>query len=43
MLDWIVNLREPETYVDTPKLLDGIEGDDFLQQIIPVIALRKCQ
>jgi hypothetical protein len=29
-----------KTYVDTPEFLDGIEGDDLFQEIIPVVALR---
>lgn len=43
VLDSNMNSRERKTYVDTPKFLHGIEGDDFLQQIIPVVALRNCQ
>lgn len=27
------------TYVDTPELLHGIESNDFLEQVIPVITL----
>lgn len=27
------------TYVDTPELLDRVEGNNFLQKIIPVISL----
>lgn len=27
------------TYVDAPEFLNGAECDDFLQQIVPVIAL----
>ena len=27
------------THVDTPKFFDGVECDDFLQQIVPVVAL----
>lgn len=26
-------------YVDTPELLDGVESDDLLQEIIPVVTL----
>jgi hypothetical protein len=43
LLDHIVNLQRVRTYVDTPEFLNRIEGDDFLQQIIPVVALQKCQ
>lgn len=28
------------TYVDSPELFDRVERDNFLQQIIPVIALQ---
>lgn len=29
------------TYVDAPELFDGVECNDFLQQVIPVITLNK--
>jgi hypothetical protein len=29
------------TYIYTPEFLDGVESDDFLQEIIPVITLRS--
>ena len=28
------------TDVDSPELFHGIEGHDFLEQIVPVVALR---
>lgn len=28
-----------QTYVNTPELLYRLEGDDLLQQVIPVVAL----
>lgn len=31
---------QDEAYVDAPKLLDGVKGDDFLQQIVPIVTLR---
>lgn len=30
-------------YVDTPEFLDGVESDNFLQEIIPVITLQSNQ
>lgn len=36
LLFWAVVLG---TYVDAPEFLNGAECDDFLQQIVPVIAL----
>lgn len=27
------------TYVDTPEFFDRVERDDFLEQIIPIVAL----
>lgn len=31
--------RNRTTYVDAPELLDGVEGDNFLEQIVPIVAL----
>lgn len=28
------------TYVDSPELLNAVEGDDFLQQFVPVLLSR---
>ena len=27
------------THIDTPKLFNGVEGDNFLKEIIPVVTL----
>lgn len=35
-----MRLGSGRTYVDTPELLDRVEGNNFLQKIIPVVALR---
>ena len=29
------------TYMDAPELLDGVEGDDLLQEIVPVVTLVR--
>jgi hypothetical protein len=29
------------TYIDTPKFLDRVEGDDFLEEIVPIVALNR--
>lgn len=29
------------TYVNTPEFFDGVEGDDFFQQIVPVVTLTS--
>lgn len=29
------------SYIDTPEFLDGVECNDLLQQIVPVVALPK--
>lgn len=30
-------------YVDAPELFHGVEGDDFLEQVVPVVALHQHQ
>ena len=34
-------LKGKEAHVDAPELLDGVERDDLLEQLIPIIALLR--
>lgn len=42
---WVLGVRgsrsRSSTYVDAPEFLDGVECDDLLQQIIPIVALGR--
>ena len=32
-----------ETYVDAPKFFYGVEGDNFFEEIVPIVALENAQ
>jgi hypothetical protein len=35
----IARIRVRSAYINTPEFLDRVEGDNFLEKIIPVITL----
>jgi len=39
MLVLCVDCARQISYINTPKLFDGIECDDLLQEIVPVVTL----
>ena len=39
-LDVCIGTREVEwTYVDAPELFYGVKGDDFFEEVIPIVTL----
>jgi hypothetical protein len=34
-----VGVAQTRTYVDAPELLNGVKGDNLLQQVVPVLTL----
>ena len=30
-------------YVDAPEFFNGVEGDDFFEEVVPIVALRRRQ
>ena len=36
-----MNARMKHAYIDAPKLLHAVKGDDFFEKIVPILALQQ--